>query len=95
MGASGHEREVRFHLANTVEVEQFSVKQVPPKTMHKKGNIYAWMENRNSIPGTEPCPHDLLKTQNVVALNYWLKVFAMEARKANGNHGGILGTTGI
>ena len=82
MGASGHDREPRFHLANTVEVEQFSVKQAPQASTKWAISVFnAWMENRNSTPGTEPCPHDLLETQNVVALNYWLKVFAIEARK--------------
>ena len=78
----------QFHLSSREEVEQLSIKQVPPKTQASTkwaiSCFNTWLENRNKIAGSEKCPLDLLKTQNDFDLNYWLKIFAIEARKISG-----------
>ena len=86
--SSEQQQNKRFHLSSREEVEQLSIKQVPPKTQASTkwaiSCFNTWLENRNKIPGSEKCPLDLLETQNAFALNYWLKIFTIEARKISG-----------
>jgi len=78
----------RFYLSSKDEIQQLENKFVPPKTQASTKwaiTVFnSWVTNHNQTDGVEKCPLDLLTVQDPIALNYWLKRFAIEARKMNG-----------
>ncbi len=83
---SGHNSK-RFYSSSSDELKQLESKFVPPKTQASTKWATTVFENwvtHHNTNEVEKCPLDLLTVQEPTALNYWLKRFAVEARKTNG-----------
>jgi len=78
----------RFYYSTNEEIRKLAVKSVPKKTQNTTKWVIttfnSWLENRNKF-SSEKCPTDILDQQNPVLSNYWLKIFAVEVRKVNGD----------
>ena len=78
----------RFQEASEEELANFSKDHVPKNTEYNTkwaiSTFTSWMTYR-SRQGLERYPENLLREQNPQELNTWLKIFAVEVRKLNGD----------
>ncbi len=79
--------QTRFHLSSEEEIKTLSLKQVPKKTQDATKWVLTtfntWRESHN-LHSSVKCPTDIFDRQDSATLNYWLKIFAVEVRKVNG-----------
>lgn len=77
-----------FKFAFEKELEELTSGVVPESTSRSTKwalkTFYSWCEARNKAEDTAGVPSDLLTNPDINLLNKYLAMFAVEARKANG-----------
>ncbi len=77
----------RFHITTEEEIAQLAIKSVPKNTQVNTkwavATFNTWREHHNKFSENK-CPFDILEQNNSYILSHWLRIFAIEVRKVNG-----------